>query len=75
MLEIKEKWHKKTRKQRKKTTKNYLRYKRRFLTSCICLYVYICLYVFFEIYMCRAMEKFKHVFSCAICLLDLNLDF
>ena len=21
------------------------------------------------------MEKFKHVFSCAICLLDLNLDF
>ena len=78
MLEIKEKWHKKTRKQRKKTTKNYLRYKRRFLTSWICLYIYICLYVFFEIYMCRATEKFKH-FSCAIfmcdCLLDLNLDF
>ena len=75
MLEIKKKWHKKTRKQRKKTTKSYLRYKRRFLTYWICLYIYICLYVFFEIYMCRAMEKFKHVFSCAICLLDLNLDF
>ena len=57
MLEIKEKWHKKTRKQRKKTTKNYLRYKRRFLTSWICLYIYICLYVFFEIYMCVALWK------------------
>ena len=76
MLEIKEKLHKKTRKQRKKNNEKLLTLQEKvFDILDLLVYLYISICIFWNIYVCRAMEKFKHVFSCAICLLYLNLDF
>ena len=75
MKEVKEKWHKKQTKKQKNNKKITYVSREIFDILDLFIYLYMSVYIFKNIYVSCAMENFKQLFSCVICLLDLNLDF